>query len=236
MTRFIKTPTGILIAANVAMFVVLTAICTAWGLGAARWLVIAPDFWLRPWTLFTYMVTDSGALNTLFNCLWLWFFARLALEIGSPRQMLVSYLCGGLGGAALFIGGAMAGWCPYPLMGASAAVLGVVTFAAARVPYMRINLMFFGSVSFKWLGIIAVGLSLLVFAGGNIGGGFAHLGGALGGLAYALVLRKTNSHIRPIMRSRQKTLDELLDKVRRSGYASLNADERKQLIEYSNKL
>ncbi|MDE7336033.1 MAG: rhomboid family intramembrane serine protease [Muribaculaceae bacterium] len=236
MIRFIKTVTGALIAANVAMFVVLTAICAAWGTGAARWLVIAPEFWLRPWTLLTYMVTDSGALNTLFNCLWLWLFSRLALEIGSPRQLLLSYLCGGLGGAALFLVGALAGWCPYPLMGASAAVLGVVVFAAARVPYMRINLMFFGPVSFKWVAIIAVGLSLLVFAGGNIGGGLAHIGGALGGLLYALILRKANSRIRPVKRARQKTLDELLDKVRRSGYASLNADERKQLIEYSKKL
>ncbi len=236
MTRFIKTATGSLILANVAMFVILTAICAAWGNGAAQWLVIAPEFWLRPWTLLTYMVTDSGALNTLFNCLWLWLFARLALEIGSPRQLLLSYLGGGLGGAALFIAGAAAGWCPYPLMGASAAVLGVITFAATRVPYMRVNLMFFGPVSFKWLAIIAVGLSLLVFAGGNIGGGLAHIGGALGGMAYALILRKANSRIRPVRRARRKSLDELLDKVRRSGYSSLNADERRQLIDYSKQL
>lgn len=236
MIRFIKTATGALIAANIAMFVVLTAICAAGGIGAARWLVLAPEFWLRPWTLLTYMVTDSGALNTLFNCLWLWLFARLALEIGSPRQLLLSYLSGGLGGAALFLAAAMAGLCPYPLMGASAAVLGVVVFAAARVPYMRVNLMFFGPVSFKWVAIIAVGLSLLVFAGGNIGGGLAHIGGALGGFIFAMILRNANFRIRPIKRARQKTLDELLDKVRRSGYASLNADERKQLIEYSKKL
>ena len=236
MIRFIKSVPGALIAANVAMLIILKAVCAARGVGAASWLVLAPEFWLRPWTLLTYMVTDSDAVNTLFSCLWLWLFSRLALEIGSERQLLVSYAVGGLTGALFFFIGASVGLCPYPLMGASAAILGVIVFAAARVPYMRVNLMFFGPVSFKWIGIIAASLGLLAFAGSNIGGGLAHLGGSLGGWAYAMVLRRRSAFTRPAKRARQKTLDELLDKVRRSGYASLTADERHQLLEYSKKL
>lgn len=236
MIRFIKSIPGTLITANVAMLIIIKAVCTVWGIGAASWLVLAPEFWMRPWTLLTYMVTDDGVINTIFSCLWLWLFARLALEIGTPRQLLTSYITGGLTGAAFFLAGATFGLCPYPLMGASAAILGVVVFAAARVPYMRINLMFFGPVSFKWIGIIAAVLGLLAFAGNNIGGGLAHLGGSIGGFVYAMVLRRRKSFIRPVRRAREKTLDDLLDKVRRSGYSSLTADERRQLLEYSKKL
>lgn len=230
--RYIKW----LLIANVAMFAVLVLASSAWGHGAVEWIAVGPEFWLRPWTLLTYMFADSEVLNTLFNCLWLWFFGRMALEIGSGRQLLTAYIAGGVGGAALFIAGAFMGWCPYPLMGASAAVLGVVCYAAARVPYMRVNLMFLGAVSFKWIALIAVGLSLLAFAGNNTGGGMAHIGGALGGVVYAFILSKRRSLARPVKEAHKKSLDELLDKVHRSGYKSLTADERRQLLDYSRKL
>lgn len=230
--RYIKW----LLIANVAMFVVMVLACQACGPGAASWIVIGPKFWSKPWTLLTYMFADSGVLNTLFNCLWLWLFGRMALEIGSGRQLLTAYFAGGLGGAAVFIAGAFMGWCPYPLMGASAAILGVICYAASRVPYLRVNLMIFGAVSYKWIALIAVGLSLLVFVGGNIGGGLAHIGGALGGIAYAFCLSKRHTLSRPVREATQKSLDELLDKVHRSGYKSLTANERRQLLEYSRKL
>lgn len=230
--RYIKW----LLIANVVMFAVLVLACMAGGPEAASWIVIGPKFWFKPWTLLTYMFADSGALNTLFNCLWLWFFGRMALEIGSGRQLLAAYIAGGLGGAAIFIAGASMGWCPYPLMGASAAILGVVCYAASRVPYMRVNLMFIGAVSFKVIALIAVGLSMLVFIEGNIGGGLAHIGGALAGMGYALWLGKRRNPIRSVREANKKSLDELLDKVHRSGYKSLTADERHQLLDYSRKL
>ncbi len=230
--RYIKW----LLIANAAMFVVLVLACFALGPEAVNWIAVGPKFWLRPWTLLTYMVADTGVLNTLFNCLWLWLFGRMALEIGSGRQLLSAYIAGGLGGVILFIAGAMMGWCPYPLMGASAAVLGVVCYSAARVPYMSVNLMFIGAVSFKWIAMIAVGLSLLAFIGNNPGGGLAHIGGALGGIAYAFILSRRRCLIRPVKEARKKSLDELLDKVHRSGYKSLSADERRQLLDYSRKL
>lgn len=232
MARSIK----LLIFANCAMFVLLKLAVTFGGMGAANWLVLGNGFWLRPWTLATYMLTDSGALNTLFNCLWLWLFGRMFLEIASPGQLLACYFIGGLCGAGLFILAAAAGCCPYPLMGASAAVLALVSYAGVRVPYMRVNLMLIGSLSFKWIAIIAVGLSLLVGIDGNVGGTIAHLGGAVGGAGYALFLRYRRALSRPQRRARQKTLDELLKKVQRSGYKSLSSQERRQLLDYSKKL
>lgn len=236
MGRFIKTASGALIAANVVMFVALKLLVATFGIGAARWLALSPVPWPWVWTPLTYMLTNSGFLDLLFNCLWLWLFSRMVLEIASNRELIVSYLAGGLCGAAAYAAGAATGLYSGPLFGASAAVLGVLCFAAARVPFMRLNLMFFGPVSFKWIGIIAAGLSLLPLLAGNIGNGLAHLGGIIGGIGYALALKHRRKSFRIVRPNDKKTLDELLDKVRRSGYASLNASERKQLLDYSNKL
>lgn len=237
MGRFIKTTTGALMLANVAMFLVFAIVAAACGgLKAAPFFGVTASPLPMPWTLLTYMFTDDSLLNLLFNCLWLWLFSRMFLEIDSERRLLWCYLAGGIGGALLFLFGAWLGIGGGILFGASASILGILGYAAVRVPYMRINLMFFGPVKFMWIGIIAVGLSLLSFTAGNTGGGMAHVGGALAGALYALAMRRRSGKFRIIRPAEKKTLDELLDKVRRSGYASLNADERKQLLDYSKKL
>lgn len=231
MVRSIKY----LMAGNVAMFALAHLLLWLCGAGAAVWLGVQPEVWPYVWTPLTYMFTDLSAWNLLFNLLWLWLFGRMFMEVGTERQLLTAYACGGLGGAVGFIIAAQCGLCGGLLFGASAAALGVVTCAACRVPRMRLVLMFFGAVEFRWIAGIAVALSLLSFASGNAGGGFAHIGGALGGVAASqIVRRQMRFRLRRV--SRKKTLDELLDKVKRSGYASLSKAERQQLIEYSNNL
>lgn len=238
MGRFTKT-TGALLLANVAMFAVFTIVALINGNGdsVAHLFGLNSSSWLRPWTFVTYMFTDNMPINLLFNCLWLWLFARMLLEAGTDRQLLISYFAGGFGGALFFLAGT---WITpmnnNTLLGASASILGVVSYAAVRVPYMRLNLMFFGSVKYMWIGIVAVGLSLLSFATGNIGTGLAHIGGAVGGACYALILRSRRGKYRLIRPTEQNNLDGLLDKVHRSGYGSLTDAERRQLDEYSRKL
>lgn len=237
MGRFIKTTTGLLIMANVAMFVLITAVGLAAGsLKAAAWFGVSASPWATPWTLLSYMFTDNLPINVLFNCLWLWLFSNMFLEVGNDRQLLAAYLIGGLAGALSFIAGSWLGIADGNLLGASAAILSIVSFAAVRVPYMRINLMFFGPVKFMWIGIIAALLSLTPLIAGHTGSGLAHLGGLIGGACYALALRFRRSRYTIVRPDKKKTLDELLDKVRRSGYGSLNASERRQLYEYSKNL
>lgn len=234
MDRFIKTTTGVLIAANVVMFIALKLI-VAFG-GSETWLGLSTVPWPEVWTPLTYMFTNTSFWDLLFNCLWLWLFSTMVLEVGTERQLLLSYISGGLGGALLFVIFGAIGLCHGVLFGASAAVLGVVSFSAVRVPYMRINLMFFGAVKYLWIGVIAAILSLLPLLTGSLSTGIAHLGGILGGAGYAIILKLRRPRFRIVSKQEKKTLDELLDKVRRSGYASLNSEERKQLLEYSNNL
>lgn len=235
MGRFIKTVTGRLIAANAALFVVfLVLVKFVAGPGFADYVgVDGARPW--PWTFLTYMFVHDSLLDLLFNMLWLWLFARIVMEFSTPRQLLLCYVLGGLGGGLLFWGAAAAGLTGGVLLGASAAVLALIAYAGVRIPYLKLNLMLIGAVSVRAIALIAAVLSLLPFLLGNGGGGWAHLGGLLAGVGYALYMRRAR-RFRIVRPSEKKTLDDLLDKVRRSGYSSLTKDERRQLLEYSKSL
>lgn len=242
MDRFIKSATGALIAANIAAFVLFHVCVAGFGGQAVGWFgLLSAMPWPEVWTPLSYMFTQDSLWNLLFNMLWLYMFCRIFMETArQDSQLLTAYLCGGLGGAIFFLAASAAGLCGGMLFGASASSLAVIVCAAMRVPRMRFMLLFFGMVELRWIAAVSVGLSMLSFASGNPGGGFAHIGGAAGGVAAALILRrKVRLRIlRPgeLNTPKPKTLDELLDKVRRSGYASLNHDERRQLMDYSKRL
>ncbi len=146
------------------------------------------------WTALTYMVTQYDFLHLLFNVLWLFWFGRVLMTSLSDRHLLWLYIGGGITGAILYVGvrAAIPELSPEDsyLCGASASVLALIAAAAIRTPDLRLYLLIFGEVKFKW---IAVGCILLTFAGiggGNAGGQAAHVGGLLFGAAFAYALKK----------------------------------------------
>ena len=163
------------------------------------WLVLpaSPVLILhRPWTLFTYMFLHGSFMHILWNMFALYFFGRIFLDFFSVRHFWCVYLSGGVFGALFYV----LAYNVFPyfqgvlhvshLVGASAAVLAVVTAAAVRSPEYRINLLFFGSVKLSTFAIITVCISVLMLSGNNAGGNFAHLGGAFGGYLFAVLLGK----------------------------------------------
>lgn len=163
------------------------------------WLVLpaSPVLVLhRPWTLFTYMFLHGSFMHILWNMFALYFFGRIFLDFFSVRHFWCVYLSGGVFGALFYV----LAYNVFPyfqgvlhvshLVGASAAVLAVVTAAAVRSPEYRINLLFFGSVKLSTFAIITVCISVLMLSGNNAGGNFAHLGGAFGGYLFAMLLGK----------------------------------------------
>lgn len=163
------------------------------------WLVLpaSPVLILhRPWTLFTYMFLHGSFMHILWNMFALYFFGRIFLDFFSARHFWCVYLSGGVLGALFYV----LAYNVFPyfqgvlhvshLVGASAAVLAVVTAAAVRSPEYRINLLFFGSIKLSTFAIITVCISVLMLSGNNAGGNFAHLGGAFGGYLFAMLLGK----------------------------------------------
>ena len=159
----------------------------------------------RPWTLLTYMFAQYDLMHIVFNLLWFYWFGTLFMMIATPRQLLALYLLGGLGGAVLFI----AAYCGLPmfaqhygmLIGSSASVIAIVTATAILMPDFRMNLLFIGSVSIKWIAIITIFLVLIGVTGNNAGGEIAHIGGVAVGALYALRMKRGHDITAPFNRA-----------------------------------
>lgn len=195
--------------------------------------------WL--WTPVTYMFTQGSVIEFLFNMIWLWGFCHLFMIAGTERRMLAAYICGGLGGVLFFVLASFLGIIHGGvLLGASASIIGLAVCAAIVTPYVGVELLMIGRVTLKTIAIITVALSLLPFLENNPGGGWAHIGGAVAGVICGFAMKHgwLPRFSRKSIKTKQQamTLDSLLDKVRRSGYASLTKAEKRRLIELSKEL
>ena len=162
----------------------------------------------KPWTAITYMLLHGGLMHILWNMFALYVFGKIFLDFFSVRHFVGIYILGGLFGAIFFV--SAYNLFPYfadvvntsCLVGASAAVLAIVTATAVRSPEYRINLLLLGSVKLSTFAIVTVAISVLMLSGNNAGGNFAHLGGAFAGYLFAYLLGKgfdmTNIVNRPI--------------------------------------
>lgn len=169
--------------------------------------VLMSELWLvpaqvltRPWTLVTYQfLHDPGGLGHIFfNMLALFFFGPKLESLLGSKSFLKLYLLAGLVGALVHILWTLVamsqGGLYSPMVGASAAVYGVLFAYARHWPRDRVMIWFVIPVQVRFLVIAFTVLSLWLGLGGVAGGvaHFAHLGGFLGGWLY-LRLRTTRS-------------------------------------------
>lgn len=168
-----------LLLANIVMFLVAQPGSPIYSL---LWLY-PPAVLVQPWTVVTYMFLHAGLGHLLFNMIGLFFFGpRLENRLGS-KGFLWLYLLSGLGGAAFSFLFAR----EYPVVGASAAVYGVLLGFAMIWPHERIYIWGILPVPAWLLAVFLVFGSL--YAGINPGAAsrtahFAHLGGLAFGFAF----------------------------------------------------
>lgn len=159
---------------------------------------------MQPWSIVTYMFMHAGFMHLLWNMLALYIFGRIFITFYSTRHFIGAYILGGIVGGLFFVLAynifpffeGRTGGCY--LVGASAAVLAVVVASAVRSPNYTVNLMLFGAVKLSTLAIATVVISLLLVSSDNAGGNFAHLGGALAGWLFAVMLNKGRDVTTPI--------------------------------------
>lgn len=222
-----------------------------------------PTFLTHPWTLLTYMVTQVDVLNLLFNLLWIYWLGHIVVLTEGDRRLAWAYIGGGITGGLFFLAGSLLSVnVGSSLVGPSAAMFAVTVFAAVKHPDYRLNFVLLGPVKLKWLAIIFVALVMLQGSTSGLGGQLAHAGGIVFGVVYALAFRKKPvlDFNRPEYKIKVKSkraedidrqsainamsgrlndserLDELLDKVRISGYDSLSPEEKRELNAISSRL
>jgi membrane associated rhomboid family serine protease len=202
-----------LVAINVMVFLTLLFIKVIYNFGgsadAAFEQKALPYFQLpasftslagKPWTLLTYMFSETSTgrsvFNLLGNMLWLWSFGYILQDITGNRKLIPVFIYGGLLGGLFFISAhtvfpALGGLQSFDaLMGANAAVTAVAVAATALAPGYRFFRNLGGGIPI-WV-LTAVYL-LVAFAGlASFGAArsFSIMGGALAGYLFVLLLRK----------------------------------------------
>ena len=144
--------------------------------------VYIPEMPFRPWTLFTYMFLHAGMMHLIFNMIGLFFFGpRLETRLGA-KGFLGLYFMSGLGGAAFTFAFSFGA----PVVGASAAVYGIIIGFAMYWPRELIYIYGVLPVQARWLAAFVVAISLYSGITGSDGGTahFAHLGGLAVGAGF----------------------------------------------------
>ncbi len=175
-----------LIAANVGIYFLQLTLVRAGdvfgilGLSGDRF----PSAW---WTLVTYMFVHGGLLHLVFNMLALWMFGPRVESLWGAKGFVYFFLWCGIGGAVahLLLQGDAG------LVGASAAVIGVLLAYALRWPDEEVYV--FGVIPMKtrwlvvWLALINLAMGISSAKSGSGIGWWAHLGGLAFGWIYLRV-------------------------------------------------
>lgn len=228
----------------------------------------------HPWTLVTHMFTHENFGHWLWNMVALYFSATIFTHFLGKKKLLTTYLVAGFSGFLLYflafnlipsLGGHGS------VLGASAAIMGVLLAAAATAPEFELSIWGIINIKLKYLAAIYVILDVVGLRDGwNSGGHIAHLGGALFGFVYARQLKdsrnitswaemwvgilffgdkrkktklvklrsdtfRSDEEFNLEKKERQKRVDDILDKISRSGYESLTREEKDFLFRYSQK-
>ncbi len=214
---------------------------------------------LKLWQVFTYMFLHGGWMHIIFNLVALWMFAGELEQQWGSKAFLRFYLYSGIGAGlfiALLNIYIFSNYNVSPItLGASGAIYGVLLAYGMTWPNREVLLWFILPIKMKYL-VLFFGLfeffgTLSSATAGN--GGISHIG-HLGGLISGFIIiysrrkglgsKKTVNQSAGFVKKRRlkkqqqliqdrikakKIIDELLEKITKTGMNSLTADEKKQL-------
>ena len=142
---------------------------------------------LKLWQFVSYMFLHANFTHIFFNMWGLYLFGMAVLPSLGTTRFLQLYVLSGVSGAGLWL---LVNWgSRYPLVGASAAIFGVMMAAAMFYPDMRIQLIFPPiPMKMKTFVLVYAGVEIASELSGG-GGGIAHLA-HLGGFISAYIYLK----------------------------------------------
>jgi membrane associated rhomboid family serine protease len=245
MTRWVKN----LLIANVGMFFVQQTMP-----GVTDALMFVPVLALaRPWTIVTYMFLHGGMWHIALNMMGLFFFGpRVEQRLGASRFLWL-YFISGISGALLHM------WLsPHaPIIGASAAIYGIVLAFARFWPTDKIYIWGILPLEARWLVGITVVMAVYSGLNGSTGGvaDFAHLGGYVGAYLFLRWLEETKGskrfrqlavvappdrqlanwkrvNLQSVHELNRDEVNRILDKISASGIGSLTPQEKQFLSNF----
>jgi membrane associated rhomboid family serine protease len=150
----------------------------------------------RPWTVLTYMFSDSHIPRFIGNMFWLWCFGYILQDLTGNRKLIPIYLYGGLAGALLFV----LSYAIFPqlqatlpvarLLGSNAAIVALAIATTAVAPDYRIFPMINGGIPLWILTLLFLLIDFSSISHGDSGAYIANLAGGGAGFFFIYQLRR----------------------------------------------
>jgi len=248
-----------LIIANVAIFLfqmsqlgpLLSVVGALWPIGSAN----PQGLSFQLWQPFTYLFLHGSFTHLFFNMFALWMFGTEIENYWGTKTFVTYYFICGVGAAFINLLATIGS--PFPTIGASGAVFGILLAFAMMFPDRYIFLYFLLPIKTKYF---VAGYAFIEFMSGfgsrAMGSGsniahFAHLGGMLVGFIYIMIrrnewtIKRWTDKISFPKKPKGPTLwksgnpddevsdaeiDRILDKISSRGYNSLTAEEKRKLL------
>ena len=214
-----------------------------------QWLCVPQQLSLfleRPWTLLSYAIE-----HLFWNMFFLFFSGHVFFRLFKAKTFISVYFFSLIGGGIAFL---LWGYITSEiannnaLLGASAAVIGLLFFVVTIFPSYKIYVFSFRIQLLYFL------LALILFdcidISNNLGGKIAHFGGILSGILVGFtykfliptkkrantistppIIEAQTSHISENQRIKQHQIQKLFNKISTSGYDSLTEEEKKYLFQ-----
>lgn len=179
MSPGIPPITKVILGLNIAVFVLQAS-----GVGVVPFALWPLGHGFAPWQLVTYGFLHASPTHVLFNMFAVYMFGSTMERVwGGARYALYYLVCIVTAGVAQIIVSALSS-SPYPTIGASGGVFGLLLAFAMYFPRQRIVLLIPPIPMPAWLFVTLYGAIELFFGVTGTQSGvahFAHLGGMLGG-------------------------------------------------------
>ena len=152
----------------------------------------------RPWTILTYMFSDTGnnIIRILSNMLWLWAFGFILQQMTGNDKIIPIYIYGGVAGGIVFIAATHLIPALQPqlnnsaLLGANAGTMAVAMATTSLSPNHKFFTNIRGGISIWILMAVYLLIDMLGVSGLHAAYSLSHLAGALTGFLFVLLLRK----------------------------------------------
>ena len=192
----------------------------------------------KPWSIISYAFIHQGLFEIIFMIFLLLFttnsISNLLGEKISINLFFVGIFFGGV--IYLFTG------TPSPLIGASAGISALLMFLLLLSPDLGLRIFRF-TIKYKYLMAFILFTDLLKLISPGQLGVYSHIGGYLVGIFYyyslygfpGLTKRKKSPSRKYTYENKQSKVDKILDKISKSGYDSLDDDEKEYLFKQGGK-
>lgn len=212
-----------------------------------------------PWTLLTYSFLHSSPFHLLFNLIFLYFISTLFYTYFNTRQFLTVYFFGSIFAGFVYLLYGYLFNHDSLIVGASGSVMAIFIAVAAYAPDMPIKLPFIGYVKIWHIAVFYIFVDLLYLLSDNTGGHIAHLSASIVGFVFSVLMKrgidiseiftfkkKKNTTFKKVYKNKpakkyqsvrvsdvnitQRQIDEILEKISKSGYDSLTKEEKEFLF------